>query len=372
MKYTPLHAEHLALGAKMMPFAGYDMPIRYSGDREEHQAVRTAAGLFDVSHMGEFLVRGPGALPLLQGLTTNDVSKIEVGKAQYNTLPNLEGGILDDLIVYRLEPELYLVVVNAANAEADWAWIVAHNTTGAELENISDRTALLALSGPNSLAILSQLTEAPVAEIPYYAHLYSTVAGIERVLVATTGYTGERTFELYVRAEHAVALWRQLLAVGGPHGLVPVGLGARDTLRLEMGYMLHGNDIGPTTTPLEAGLGWVTKLAKGDFVGKAALEAQKAAGLARKLVAFELLDKGICRSHCVIAQGGVAVGEVTSGGYSPTLERSIGLGYVPTALAVEGGELEVVVRDRPLKARVVKAPFVKDTSLSRWQASLKG
>lgn len=372
MKKTPLFEAHLALGAKTMPFAGYEMPVRYAGDRAEHEACRSAAGLFDVSHMGEFLIRGEGALPLLQALTTNDVSKLDIGRAQYNCLPNEQGGIIDDLIVYRLEEQLYMAVVNAANRQEDWNWIAAHNTFGAELEDISDNTALLALAGPKALEILAPLTEAPIGELPYYAFAYATVAGIERVLVATTGYTGERSFELYVRAQHGLALWDAILQAGNPHGLQPVGLGARDTLRLEMGYMLHGNDITPTTSPYEAGLGWIVKLKKGPFTASAVLADQKANGPDRKLIAFQVIDKGICRAGCPLLQDGKPVGSVTSGGFSPTLGTSIGLGYVSRAVADTGGDLEVEVRGRALKAQLVKAPFVKDTSLSRWQASLKG
>lgn len=370
LKQTPLHARHLELGAKMMPFAGYDMPVRYAGDRLEHEAVRKAAGLFDVSHMGEFLLRGPGALPLLQKLTTNDVSKIEVGRAQYNCLPNEQGGIIDDLIVYRLEEQLYMAVVNASNRHKDWAWITQHATEDVQLEDISDQTVLIALAGPRALDILNTLTEAPVSSLPFYAQLKATVAGIDQVLVATTGYTGERSFELYVRAEHGVALWDALMAAGKPFGLQPAGLGARDTLRLEMGYMLHGNDISPETTPYEAGLGWIVKPAKGPFTASELLVAQKAQGPARKLVGFVLEDKGICRAGYEVALDGEAVGTITSGGYSPTLGLSIGMAYVPAQVAQHAHALDVLVRGSALRARIVKMPFVKDTSLSRWQATL--
>lgn len=372
---TPLYPDHVAAGAKLVPFAGYEMPIRYAGDTQEHLAVRERAGLFDVSHMGEFLVRGPRALELIQALTTNDVSKVPVGKAQYNCLPNAQGGIIDDLIVYHLEPELYLVVVNAANIAKDWAWFTQQNAAlgiGAELTDISDQTALLALSGPAALPILQQLTSEPVGQLAYYACLRGTVAGLDRVLVATTGYTGERTFELYCRADQARALWAALLEAGRPHGLEPVGLGARDTLRLEMGYMLYGNDITDATSPLEAGLGWITKLDKGAaFTAQDALKAQKAAGLERRLVGFAMTESGgFPRGHMTLYHGGQAVGEVTSGGFSPSLKRGIGLGYVPTALAAAGTELQLNIRDRFLRAEVTPPPFVKGTSLARWQAEL--
>lgn len=371
LKITPLHAEHLALGAKMMPFAGYDMPVRYAGDQAEHIAVREQAGLFDVSHMGEFLVRGPGALSFLQSITTNDISKVPVGKAQYNCLPNATGGIVDDLIIYHLEKELYMAVVNASNIEKDWDWFVQHNTTGVQLEDISDKTALLSLSGPKAVEILRKLSADKFEEIPYYGQLYGTVAGIEKVLIATTGYTGERTFELYVRSESAVKLWKAILEAGAEFGIQPIGLGARDTLRLEMGYMLYGNDITDHTSPLEAGLGWIVKLKKGPFIASDEMEVIKEGGPKHMLVAFVLEDKGICRSHCELAVDGQMVGEVTSGGFSPTLKQSIGLGYVPIKYAAEGTEIQVVVREKQLKARVTKAPFLKDTSLSRWQATLK-
>ncbi len=369
---TPLYADHVAAGAKLVPFAGYEMPIRYAGDTQEHMAVRERAGLFDVSHMGEFLVRGPRALALIQALTTNDVSKVTVGKAQYNCLPNPEGGIIDDLIVYRLEDELYLVVVNAANIAKDWDWFSTQNAAlgiGAELTDISSDTALLALSGPNAPAILRQLTSDPIEALPYYGCLRGTVAGLDKVLVATTGYTGERTFELYCRAEQARALWAALMQAGQAHGLEPVGLGARDTLRLEMGYMLYGNDITDATSPLEAGLGWITKLDKpAAFTADDTLKALKASGVARKLVGFAMVDTGgFPRGHMPLYSGGQVVGEVTSGGFSPSLKVGIGMGYVPAALAAAGTELQLNIRERMLRAVVTPPPFVKDTSLARWQ-----
>lgn len=371
MKQTPLHAQHLALGAKMMPFAGYDMPVRYAGDQAEHMAVRQAAGLFDVSHMGEFLLHGPKAAELLQRITTNDISKLAPGKAQYNCLPTPEGGIVDDLIVYQLHDELYMAVVNAANIEKDWNWMSQHNTEGVEMENISESTALLALSGPQAWPILSKLAPATVAQVPYYAHTRVDVGPAQKVLVATTGYTGERTFELYVDSSQAPALWDALLEAGQEHGIQPVGLGARDTLRLEMGYMLYGNDITVETNPLEAGLGWITKLKKGPFVGSEAIAQVKEQGLSRKLVGIRLEDKGICRAGSDLLHNGQTVGTLTSGGFSPSLQQSIGLGYVPAALAEPGTELQVQVRNRTLAAVVQRPPFVQGTSLAKWQEELK-
>lgn len=368
LKKTPLYDLHVKLGAKMVPFAGYEMPIRYSGDTQEHLAVRQKAGLFEVSHMGEFLVRGPQALALIQSITTNDVSKVEVGKAQYNCLPNDKGGIVDDIIVYRLEEQLYMIVVNAANIEKDWNWISSHNTVKAALQNISDATALIALSGPESVSILKKLTGEPVETIPYYAHMRATVAGLPNVLVATTGYTGERTFELFCRTEQAAGLWEALMQAGAPNGLEPVGLGARDTLRLEMGYMLYGNDITDETSPLEAGLGWITKLDKPDFTAKAHMTALKASGLKQKLVGFEMAEKGgIPRGGFTVAKNGAAIGTTTSGTFSPSLKNGIGMAYVQTSFAKEGEAIDIVIRDKGIKARIVKTPFVKDTSLSRWK-----
>lgn len=359
----------MALGAKMVPFAGYEMPIRYTGDTQEHIGVRTHAGLFDVSHMGEFLVRGPKALACIQQMTTNDVSKVAVGKAQYNCLPNQTGGIVDDIIVYHLEEELYMIVVNAANIEKDWNWVNAQNKVGATIENISEQTALIALSGPNAVAIIQKLTQDPVTELPYYAQMRATVAGLNNILVATTGYTGERTFELFCRNEQAVALWQALLQAGKDLGVGATGLGARDTLRLEMGYMLYGNDIDDTTSPLEAGLGWITKLDKdSDFVAKNIMLDLKKNGLQKKLVGFEMVEKGgIPRSHCKIAKDGKEIGEVTSGTFSPSLKNGIGMGYITAGIAKEGDEIEILVRDKGVKAKISKAPFVKQTSLSAWK-----
>jgi aminomethyltransferase len=372
LKRTALYAKHLEANAKMVPFAGYEMPLRYAGDNVEHLAVRQQCGLFDVSHMGEFRAKGPGALPLLQHITSNDVSKMAVGKAQYNCLPTPEGGIVDDLIVYRLAEEDFLIVVNASNVDKDWAWFNQHNTFGAELSNESDTTSLLALSGPKAPAILAHLTDAPFQQLGYYAHCQGTVAGIPNVLIATTGYTGERTFELYVANASAPALWDALLQTGAEYGLQPAGLGARDSLRLEMGYLLYGNDIGPDTNALEAGLGWITKLGKGDFVGKGYLEQLKANGPARKLVIFESLEKGIPRKGLEFKdENGSTVGVVTSGIFSPLLRTGIGMAYVQPHLTEPGTELLLDVRGKLTRCVVRKAPLVPNTSLAQWQASLK-
>ncbi|MFN8922088.1 MAG: glycine cleavage system aminomethyltransferase GcvT [Sphingobacteriia bacterium] len=366
MLKTPMHAWHLAHGASMMPFAGYDMPVRYTSDKQEHLCVREKVGIFDVSHMGEFLLHGPHALQLLQQLTSNDVSKLAVGKAQYNCMPNEQGGIVDDLIVYRLEEQLYLVVVNAANIQKDWDWISGRNNLGVEMENLSDQTALMAVSGPLVLQTLQGLTDLPIGDLPFYAFTKGKIAGIDNVLIATTGYTGERTFELYVRTEHAQALWDAVMKAGAPYGIQPIGLGARDTLRLEMGYMLYGNDITDTTSPLEAGLGWITKLDKGvDMTQADYLRRQKETGIQTRLVALELQERGIPRSHLPILKDGKTVGVVTSGSFSPSLNKGIGLGYVPKELSSLDTELDILVREKPLRAKVVKAPFLKETSLSQ-------
>ena len=367
-KKTPFYDTHVALGAKMAPFAGYLMPIRYEGDTAEHLLIREGVGVFDVSHMGEFLFKGPNALPLLQKITTNDVSKIPVGKAQYNCLPNEKGGIVDDLIVYRLEDELYLMVVNASNIDKDWNWIVARNDVGAELENISEATALLAVSGPKALEVVQKITDKDITGLPYYAVVKASVAGLPNTLIATTGYTGERTYEIFVRNEQAMTLWNALFEAGKDFGIKPTGLAARDTLRLEMGYMLYGNDITDETNPISAGLGWITKFDKGAFTASDIIKKEKEAGLPRKLVAFEVLEKGIPRSHYQVASNGKVIGEVTSGTYSPLLKKGIGMAYVDSDFATLGTEIDIIVRDQPVKSRVVKAPFVSNTSVAQWLA----
>lgn len=356
-KQTELFQIHEALGAKLIPFAGYDMPVRYSGDREEHMAVRNAAGLFDVSHMGEFIVRGPKALELIQKVTSNDASQIEAGKAQYSCLPNHEGGIVDDLIVYHIRGDEYMLVVNASNMEKDWNWISESNTMGADLINISEETALLAVSGPKAEDIIQKLTDVDLSQMGTYFCFKDTFNGAEKSLIATTGYTGERTFEVFVYKQHAQRMWHDIMEAGAEFGLIPTGLGARDTLRLEMGYMLYGNDINDTTSPLEAGLGWITKLNKGPFNGSEAIKRLKAEGLKRRLVGFETLERGIPRTGYEIAYEGNIVGQVTSGTMSPSLNKGIGMGYVPVALAQPGQEIDIMIRNKPIKSRVVRPPF---------------
>lgn len=361
MKNTPFTEKHIALGAKMASFAGYNMPISYTGINDEHHAVRKNAGVFDVSHMGEFILKGENALELIQRVTSNDASKLTPGKAQYSCLPNPEGGIVDDLLVYCIEEnQVYMLVVNAGNIDKDWNWISQHNTKGVEMHNISDKTCLLAIQGPNAASILQPLTEVDLVNLKYYTFVKSTFAGVPNVLISATGYTGAGGVEIYFEDKDGAAekIWNTLFEVGGPQGLKPIGLGARDTLRLEMGFCLYGNDIDDRTSPLEGGLGWITKFTK-DFTAKEILEKQKAAGVTQKLVGFEMVDKGIPRHDYVIkdAQGEV-IGRVTSGTQSPSLQKAIGLGYVKTAFAAQDSEIYIEVRDKLLKAKVVKVPFL--------------
>lgn len=359
-KKTALYEVHKALGAKLIPFAGYDMPVRYTGDKAEHFCVRERAGVFDVSHMGEFIVRGPKALELIQMVTSNNAAKLVDGKAQYSCMPNHEGGIVDDLIVYRMADQNYMLVVNAANIEKDWNWISETNQKiGAELVDISEESSLLAVSGPKATEVVSKLTNMPVGDFAYYGFQKGEFAGLKDILIATTGYTGERTYEIFFPNAHAKKIWDALFEAGEPLGLEPTGLGARDTLRLEMGYMLYGNDITDTTSPLEAGLGWITKLKKGDFNGRDAILKLKAEGLKRKLVGFVMEDRAIPRSNCEIAHEGTIVGEVTSGSLSPLLNKGIGMGYVPKELAAEGGQIDIVVRKKHMPAKIVRAPFIQ-------------
>ena len=357
LKQTPLHTEHASLGARLVPFAGYEMPVQYpTGITAEHQAVRTAAGLFDVSHMGEFEVRGGGARDFVQYVTTNDVDRVEVGQAQYSTLLNEQGTPIDDLLVYRL-PDRYLLVVNASNRERDLAHLRAHaGAFEVELADRSDDLALLALQGPRAAEILSRLSAAPLDDLGYYRFTEGEVDG-RQALISRTGYTGEDGFELYVANGDAVPLWRRLLEVGAGEGLIPAGLGARDSLRLEMGYALYGNDLDEEHTPLEAGLGWVVKLAKGDFVGREALVRQKESGVPTRLVGFELRERGFPRPGYPIRTGDGGSGIVTSGTVSPSVGKGIGLGYVPVADSAAGTELEIVIRGQGVPAVVVKPPF---------------
>jgi len=357
LKQTPLNAAHRALGAKMVPFGQWDMPVQYRGILEEHRAVRTAAGLFDVSHMGEVELRGAGALSALQRLTCNDVSRLAVGQIQYSALTTEAGTFVDDLTVYRLDDERYLVTLNASNIEKDVRWVREH-APGAELTDQSDDTALVAIQGPRAAAILQRLTPVDLAAIPYYWCAPGKVGGAD-ALLSRTGYTGEDGFEVYQSPRHAVALWNALLEVGTPQGLVPCGLGARDTLRLEAKMALYGNDIDDRHTVLEADLGWIVKLQKGEFIGREALARQKDEGVGKKLVGFEMVGRGIARSHYPILDEGARVGEVTSGAPSPWLNKNIGLGYVAIAHAAVGTQIEVLIRDQPVAARIVPTPFYK-------------
>ena len=330
MKTTPFTETHIALGAKMHEFAGYNMPIEYSGIIDEHMTVCNGVGVFDVSHMGEFWVKGPNALEFLQQVTSNNVAILPLGKAQYTCFPNEEGGIVDDLLVYHYEDEKYLLVVSAANIEKDWNWCVSHNQVGAELEDSSDRMAQLAIQGPKATEVLQRLTPVNLAEIPYYAFTTGEFAGCPNVIISNTGYTGAGGFELYFYPEDGKKIWDAIFEAGAPEGIKPIGLGARDTLRLEMGFCLYGNDLSDTTSPLEAGLGWITKFVEGkNFTARAILEKQKAEGVTRKLVAFELVDRGIPRhGYKLVNAEGEEIGEVTSGTMSPTRKIGIGLGYV--------------------------------------------
>ncbi|HCA82296.1 MAG TPA: glycine cleavage system aminomethyltransferase GcvT [Flavobacteriales bacterium] len=359
LKNTALTDKHIALGAKMVPFAGYNMPVSYSGLNDEHATVREAVGMFDVSHMGEFILRGPNALDLIQRVTSNDASVLVDGKAQYSCLPNDKGGIVDDLIVYKIADEHYMLVVNASNMEKDWNWISKHNTKGVDMKNISDDTSLLAVQGPKAMATLQKLTDVKLSEIPYYAFRIGTFNGVNEVVISNTGYTGAGGFELYFPNAHAEKIWDAILEAGKEFGIKPIGLGARDTLRLEMGFCLYGNDIDDTTSPLEAGLGWITKFTK-EFTNSKAIAEQKEKGVSRKLVGFEMIDRGIPRHDYEIADAaGNIIGKVTSGTQAPTLQKGIGMGYVSTSFASPDSEIFVKVRDKALKAKVVKLPFLK-------------
>jgi aminomethyltransferase len=343
----------------MAEFAGYNMPISYSGINAEHAAVRNSVGVFDVSHMGEFVLRGPNALDLVQRVTTNDASKLQVGDVQYSCMTNENGGIIDDLLVYRLQEQSYMMVVNASNIEKDWNWIVKNNTTGVELKNISDQAGLLAVQGPNALKVVQKLTEVDLSQVAYYHFARGVFGGVKNVLMSNTGYTGAGGFEIYFENIHARDLWRQLFDAGTEFNIQPIGLGARDTLRLEMGFCLYGNDIDDTTSPIEAGLGWITKFTK-DFTARKILEEQKAKGVSRKLVGFEMMDKGIPRhGYEIVDASGNKIGEVSSGTQSPSLQKAIGMGYVPVAFSQEGSEILISIRGNKLKAKVVKVPFLK-------------
>ncbi len=362
MKSTALSQIHINLGAKMAEFAGYNMPISYAGITDEHLAVRNGVGLFDVSHMGEFIISGENAMPLIQYITSNDASKLEIGDAQYSCFPNKEGGIVDDLIVYRMGKEKFLLVVNASNMEKDWNWIKDNNEIfGAEMKDISDDIALLAVQGPKADETIQKITNVHLSSVKFYDFRIGNVAGVDNVIVSATGYTGSGGFELYIPKENAIQVWDALMEAGKEFGIQPCGLGARDTLRLEMGYCLYGNDINDTTSPIEAGLGWITKLKKGNFNSRTIFQQQKADGISRKLVGFTMLeDKRVPRRGYGIEDlDGNPIGEVSSGTSSPTLGYPIGMGYVQKSFSKIGSEILIVMRKKKFRAKVVKLPFVK-------------
>jgi len=361
MKQTALTQLHKSLGAKMAAFAGYEMPIVYASQVEEHHTVRNAVGVFDVSHMGEFIIKGEGAAALIQKVTSNDVYALSPGKAQYSCMPNAEGGIVDDLLVYHLEDGNYMLVVNASNIEKDWKHIMQYNTANVEMHNISDATSLLAVQGPKAIDALQKLTDIDLSSIAYYTFTKHRFAEVGNVIISATGYTGAGGFEIYFPKEYTEKIWHAVFDAGKEFEIKPIGLAARDTLRLEMGFCLYGNDIDDTTSPLEAGLGWITKLkaANNDFVGKEKIIAGKEAGLKRKLVGFEMIDKGIPRhDYTILDAQNNAIGKVTSGTQSPTLNKAIGLGYVTSAYATADTEIFIDIRNKPVKAKVVKIPFI--------------
>lgn len=359
MQITAFNQIHKQLGAKMVEFAGFEMPIEYSGIKDEHMTVREAVGVFDVSHMGEFWVKGPNALELVQRITTNDVSKLTIGQAQYSCFPNGKGGIVDDLLVYFYEPEKYMLVVNAANIDKDWNWIVSQNINGAILENASPAISQLAIQGPKACATLQKLTSINLSEIKYYTFVTGTIAGFDHVIISATGYTGSGGFELYFRNEIAEQMWKTIFEAGAEFGIKPIGLAARDTLRLEMGYCLYGNDIDDTTSPIEAGLCWITKFNGHQFIDKDFLLMQKQEGVERKLRGFEMIDRGIPRHDYELTdKDGNLIGRVTSGTMSPVLNIGIGMAYVHKAYSAIGTEVFLNVRGKSLKARIVKMPFI--------------
>ena len=359
MNNTALTEKHIALGAKMVPFAGYNMPVTYEGINAEHATVRNGVGVFDVSHMGEFILKGENALDLIQRVTSNDASKLYDGKVQYSCLPNHDGGIVDDLLVYRIDEKTYMLVVNASNIEKDWNWIQQFNTNAVEMHNISDKTSLLAIQGPKAADALQTLTDVDLASMEYYTFVKGTFAGVDNVVISATGYTGAGGFEIYFDNEHADKIWDAIFEAGKAQNIKPIGLGARDTLRLEMGFCLYGNDIDDTTSPIEAGLGWITKFSK-PFTNSEALQAQKEAGIQKKLVGFEMIDRGIPRHDYEIADAeGNIIGKVTSGTQAPSLQKAIGMGYVAKDFSKEGTEIFINIRNTPIKARIVKFPFYK-------------
>ncbi|MEZ4975807.1 MAG: glycine cleavage system aminomethyltransferase GcvT [Flavobacteriaceae bacterium] len=359
MKNTALTDVHIALGAKMVPFAGYNMPVQYEGVTVEHETVRNGVGVFDVSHMGEFLIEGPKALELIQNVCSNDASKLTIGKAQYSCLPNEDGGIVDDLIVYRIKEETYLLVVNASNIEKDWNWIASKNSVGATMRNLSEDYSLLAIQGPKAVEAMQSLTSHDLSQIKFYNFVVGDFAGIDYVIISATGYTGSGGFEIYCKNSEVKQIWDKVFEAGKDYGIKPIGLAARDTLRLEMGYCLYGNDIDDTTSPIEAGLSWICKFNK-PFTNSEALEKEKLHGPERKLVAFELDERGIPRHDYDIVDGqGKTIGRVTSGTMSPSLGKGIGLGYVPSVFAEEGSKINIQIRKNAIPATVVKLPFYK-------------
>ena len=361
MKKTALNDIHEALGAKMVPFAGYSMPVQYEGVNAEHETVREGVGVFDVSHMGEFLLTGPKALDLIQKISSNDASTLTIGRAQYSCMPNGKGGIVDDLIIYRIKEEQYLLVVNASNIEKDWNWISSHNEFDVEMRNLSDEYSLLAIQGPKAVEAMQSLSSIDLAAIKYYHFKVADFAGVEHAIISATGYTGSGGFEIYCKNDQVEQVWNKVMEAGKEFGIAPIGLAARDTLRLEMGFCLYGNDIDDSTSPLEAGLGWITKLGKdAEFVDKEFLAKQKEEGMSRKLVAFEMVDRGIPRhDYPILNAGGENIGRVTSGTMSPSMKIAIGLGYVEMGNHSVDSEIYIGVRNKSLKAKVVKLPFYK-------------
>ncbi len=359
MKNTALTHVHQSLDAKMVPFAGYNMPVQYEGVNIEHETVRNAVGVFDVSHMGEFVISGPNALALIQKTCSNDAAKLFDGKAQYSCMPNDSGGIVDDLIIYRLEAEKYVLVVNASNIQKDWDWLQSKNDVGAEMRDVSENFSLLAIQGPKAAEAMQSLTSVDLDNMKYYTVEVTDFAGVENVMVSATGYTGSGGFEIYVHNEDVEKVWQRVFEAGAAYGIKPIGLAARDTLRLEMGFCLYGNDINDTTSPIEAGLGWITKFTK-EFTNSEALKKQKENGTERKLVAFELNDRGIPRQgYDIVDNNGKKIGEVTSGTMSPSLKKGIGLGYVPTIFTDVGSKINIQIRKNAISASVVKLPFYK-------------
>ena len=358
LKSLVLHQKHIELGGRMVPFAGYQMPIQYSGVVEEHMRVREAVGIFDVSHMGEFYIQGEGSLELIQKISSNDASKLDIGKAQYSCMPNENGGIVDDLIIYKMSEDGYMLVVNASNIEKDWNWISECNTRNVQMQNQSDKMCLFAIQGPKAISTLQRISDFDLSAVEYYSFVVGEIGGIKNVIISATGYTGSGGFELYVDNANALELWEAVMDSGKEEGILPIGLGARDTLRLEKGFCLYGNDIDDSTSPLEAGLGWITKFTK-DFINSDALKKQKEEGVKRRLVGFVMTERGIPRSgYEMLSVDGSVIGTVTSGGQSPILEKGIGMGYVPKEYSKKGTAIKIQIRKKQVTAEVVKVPFV--------------